>query len=267
VRARMPEDEWTLVAEAASSKFDGERRIQRAWRDPSFPFRGVPHAIPRTREPIEIPFEDRRRLVLDCRRKRAGRPRLWDYELVEMRTADIERLPQEARTPTPQPPRVARTADAVRRDAKTVIAPKRRTYSRIDLGRVDLTGDVAAAPDRQEEAAPGAAPASANTPVNEAPAKQPPQSVAIVAETRAPEAGPPAAQGAEPKQAEEPSSRVMTVVAALFKEWPAGRPAGMKVKDMLERLHDRACHPNLGTFEGRTLERAIQEAKQRGWSV
>jgi hypothetical protein len=88
----MSEDEWTLIDEAAS--IIGEPRIQRAWRDPSFSFRGVPHAVPRTREPIEISFADRRGLVLDCHRKRAGRPRLWDYELVDMRTADIVQLAQ-----------------------------------------------------------------------------------------------------------------------------------------------------------------------------
>jgi hypothetical protein len=106
----MPEDEWTLIDEAVS--IVGERRIQRAWRDPSFPFRGVPHAIPRTREPIEISFADRRGLVLDCDRKLAGRPRLWDYQLVEMRTVDVEGLALEAKPPTPQSSRDGKTADA-----------------------------------------------------------------------------------------------------------------------------------------------------------
>ena len=243
----MPEDEWALVARVASLIFDGEQRIQRAWRDPSFPFRGVPHAIPRTREPVEIPSADRGRLVLDCPRSRAGRPRLWDYHSVEMRTVDIERLAQEAITPTPQPPRAARTADAVHRDAKTVIAPRRRTYSRIDLGRVDLTGDIAAAPARQEEAAPGAAPAAANTPVSESQPEQPPQSAASVAETLAPEA----------------SALVREVAAALRKKWPEGRPK-MTVYQILESLHTDYPKTKIGVCGKTTLERALRYLKEQG---
>jgi hypothetical protein len=205
----MPEDEWTLVARAASIIFDGERRIQRAWRDPSFPFRGVPHDIPRTREPIEIPSAERARLVLDCRRARAGRPRLWDYHSVEMRTADSERLAQEARTPTPQAPHPATTVGAV-------------------------------------AAATGAAPASANTPVSEAPSEQPPQSVASVAETLAPKA----------------SRLVRKVAAALLKEYPEGRP-DKDVEWMLQDLRSKYPKTKIGRGK-RTLERAIQYLKKQG---
>jgi hypothetical protein len=231
----MPEDEWTLTDEAAS--IIGERRIQRAWRDPSYRFRGVPHTIPRTREPVEIPSVDRRRLVLDSRRRRAGRPQLWDYELVEMRTADIERLAQEVSTPTPQPSRggVRRPhAGAVLREG--FIAPGRRTYSHIDLGRVDLTGDPA--PAQQEEAVP----APANTHVSE----EPPDQSVSTAETLAPEA----------------SRLVRGVAAVLLKEWPEGRP-DKDVEWMLPDLRSKYPKTKIGRSK-RTLERAIQYLKERG---
>jgi hypothetical protein len=228
----MPEDEWALTDEAAS--IIGERRVQRAWRDPSFPFRGVRHAIPRTREPVEIPYVDRRRLDLDCRRRRAGRPQLWDYELVEMRTADIERLAQEARTPSPQSPRagIRRThAGAVLREG--FIAPGRRNQSGIDLGRVDLTGAATA---RQEEADP----AAANTPVSEA-TEQPPQS----------------ANTAKPR-ARKVSRRVKKVADFLFNEW-SERPPTLSVGEMLTFVLTKT-HP----CGKSTVERAIQWLEEQG---
>jgi hypothetical protein len=225
----MPEDEWTLVAEAASIIFDGERRIQRAWRDPSIPFRGVPHVIPRTREPVEIPFAERARLVLDCRRQRAGRPRLWDYEFVEMRTADMERLAQEARPPTPQPPRAARAADAIRRDVTTVIAPNRRSYYSIDRGRV-----VLAAPDF-----PTAHAAFADRPVSEAPPPQPAQSVpcALV-----------------PEGVSELTRKIMT---ALGRRFPKGRPHRRRF-DIFKTLQ-KDYGEEIGVFSMRAMDRAIHE--------
>ena len=164
-----------------------------------------------------------------------------------MRTADVARLKQEARTPISQPPRAARTADTVRRDARNVIAPRRRTYSRIDLGRVDLTGDIAAAPARQEEAAPGAAPAAANTPVSESQPEQPPQSAASVAETLAPEA----------------SALVREVAHALRKKWPEGRPK-MTVYQILESLHADYPKTKIGVCGETTLERALRYLKEQG---
>ena len=127
----MPEDEWTLVDEAAL--IIGTRRVKRAWRDPSFTFRGVPHAIPRTRGPVEIPFADRRRLVLDCHRKRAGRPKLWDYEFVEMRTADVERLAVEAKTPTKRPKATKRDREkkAARVEAARIWREKEAERARV----------------------------------------------------------------------------------------------------------------------------------------
>jgi hypothetical protein len=202
--ARMPENEWTLVDAAASIQFDGERGIQRAWRDPGFPFRGAPHAIPRTREPIEIPFADRRRLVLDCRGKRAGKPRLWDYELVEMRTADIKRLPQEARTPSPQPPRTA----------KTFVAPNQRTYYSIVRGRV-----VSTAPDF-----PTVATNVANTPVSEESPEQLPQR-ASTAKTRAHKA----------------NSKVMKAVNVLLNRWPQRPYIGVQLMLAFVRTEIEPC--------------------------
>ena len=139
----VPEDEWTLVAEAVSSIFDRrehrvllsnravailreiERRIQRAWRDPSFRFRGIPHAIPRTREPVEIPFANRR-LVLDCRAL-GGRE---NPDFGTMNSSKCERRISSGwrsrRAPSPQPTRAA----------KTVAAPNQRTYYSIVRGRV-----------------------------------------------------------------------------------------------------------------------------------
>ena len=117
----MPEDEWTLVDEAASIIFDGKRRVKRAWRDPSIPFAASHTPFPELESLSKFRSRTGAVLFSTAVGKRAGRPRLWDYEFVEMRTADVERLAQEARTPTPQPPRAARTADAVRREANAAI--------------------------------------------------------------------------------------------------------------------------------------------------
>jgi hypothetical protein len=160
-----------------------------------------------------------------------------------MRTADIERLAQEARTPSPQSPRagVRRThAGAVLREG--FIAPGRRTYSRIDLDRVELTGEGAAAPARQEEAAP----AVANTPGGEAPPEQPPQNAAGVVETLAPEA----------------SQLVRDVAAALLKEEPEGRP-NKDVERMLQDLRSKYPKTKIGSGK-RTLERAMRYLKEQG---
>jgi hypothetical protein len=90
------------------------------------------------------------------------------------------------------------------------------------------------------------------------------------AEASAPVGEPPMAQAdvelpePEPEQAAE---LVGAVIEALFKEWPASRPPGMKVDDIFRRLSDKHRHPDLGTFGKSTLERAIREAKRRGWTV
>ena len=68
---------------------------------------------------------------------------------MKARLTDVERLKQEAKPPTPQPSRATRTADAVPHDAKNVIAPRRRT-----LSRVDLPGAVATAAARARRSRP-----------------------------------------------------------------------------------------------------------------
>jgi hypothetical protein len=278
VRARMPEDEWIWLAlawRALAARFGAlgaAQRLQRAWMLGNLRLRGARRSIPKTDEVIEIPASEAGRLSLDCPQSRIvrissqGRRRLWEYQNVQARKADVDRLAPEATTPISQPPRAARTADTIRHDDTAQINTGVGTSSGGDDGPGDLTGDVAAAPARQEEAAP----ASVNTPVNAAPAKQPPQSVAIVAETRTPEPGAPTAQEtgttvSERKRADELGTQMMAVVAAIFKEWSV-RPRGMKVDDMLRRLLDVERHPDLGTFGKSTFERAIREAKLRGWS-
>jgi hypothetical protein len=108
----MAKEGWIFLALAAALiGRDAPRRIQLAWMLGTIQLRGIPHAIPRAYEYIEIPASEAGSLTIDCRRSRVGRPRLWSYRSVQMRKADVERLARQAReAASPVPNQVSQSA-------------------------------------------------------------------------------------------------------------------------------------------------------------
>jgi hypothetical protein len=102
----VPEDEWIWLAMAPQliGTRDAAVRLQRAWMLGDLQLRGVPHAIPNTDEVVQIPASEAGRFTLDyprssiVRLSSKGRRRLWVYQSVQARRADVERLAREAET-------------------------------------------------------------------------------------------------------------------------------------------------------------------------
>lgn len=99
---KKPENEWLWLALAPAliGTCEAAQRLNRAWLEGTLPLRGVPHAIPETHEPVEIPASDAGHLWLHCpsSQLRRGSGRRWvaDYRNVQVRKADVERLAREA---------------------------------------------------------------------------------------------------------------------------------------------------------------------------
>jgi hypothetical protein len=102
----MPENEWTMLALAclelmAAGIHDPARRLRQAWLEGTLHLRGVPLRIPETREYVEIPSSEAALFWLDCPGSRvlrgSRRRHVWEYKGVQAKTADVERLKQEAR--------------------------------------------------------------------------------------------------------------------------------------------------------------------------
>jgi hypothetical protein len=223
----------------------GEARLNQVWLEGALPLRGIKVG---TDEEINIPSSEAGRFALDCARSRLGCPngrggwRLIEYRNVKGRLVDVERPAQEVSTPTPQPTRAGiRRPHAGSMLREGFISPgRRRAYSGIDLSRVDLTGDVAAAPAPQEEAAPAAAPASPNTHVSE----QPPDRSASTAKTLLPKY----LRG----------KKVTDAAATLLRKW-SERPPGLYVDAMQTEVRT-----TIKTCSKATVERAIRRLEMLG---
>jgi hypothetical protein len=94
--------------------------LQRAWMLGDLQLRGVPHAIPNTDEVVQIPASEAGRFAFDCPRSSIvrlssqGRRRLWVYQSVQARRADVERLAREAgvqRAPLTRPEEINRNEE------------------------------------------------------------------------------------------------------------------------------------------------------------
>jgi hypothetical protein len=126
----------------------GAAKLQQAWLEGMLLLRGVPHAIPETREVVDIPASEAGRLVLDCSRNylvrlsSRGRRRRIEYHSVQAKAADAERLEREAKPPPPEVDHEkkaarkeaarARLASAANRVSSSIIASmKPRTRERI----------------------------------------------------------------------------------------------------------------------------------------
>ncbi len=253
----MPENEWILLARAwlalATARIGARdaaqhaaHRLQRAWEEGALHLRGVPHAIPQTREPVEIPAWEAGRLRLDCPRSRLGRPRLWDYHSVQVRKADVERLAREA------------GGNRAGAETQAQAAPPDEVAVAPDAGgnRAGAETQVQAAPPDEVAVAPDA---------NEADTK--PQAAA---ETQAQAAPPdegavaPDAHEADTKpQAAAPYVQEAGKLARAVAWWlrhlfPDGRPA-MRLEE-LAALVRKEAGKRLGDFGLTTLKRAIRLA-------
>jgi hypothetical protein len=167
------------------------RRLQSAWGEATLQARGIRSTIPETDEVVEIPVSEAGRLTFDCPRSRVvllsgrGRRKLTYYHSVEVRTVADERLAHRARenrvpaATAAQQSELAEQVDdeRVAREAKTDASPPRREDTDAS---VEEAGAGAAAPAREDEAAPENAPVSeavpapqgVEMPVDEAPPEQ-----------------------------------------------------------------------------------------------